>query len=314
VLAALLVVVATDARAQAFPAKAIRVINPAAPGGNSDILFRLLSPKMAETLGQQLFMDYRSGAGGAIGVELTAKSAPDGYTTALVAASFMINPALGMKLPYDVLKDFTPLGLIVDLPAVLVTHPSLPVKSVKELIALARSRPGELSYSSSGPGTLGHLSGALFDAQAKVKTLHVPYKGAGPSVIELMGGHVHFSFVSVPLVIEHVRGGKLRMIAQCGKSRFQTLAEVPTMQEAGLAEFVISSGFGFIGPAGIPGPIAERLNGALAQAIRDPAVRQQLIERSADPIGSSIDEHAAFIRSEVEKWRTVSQQLGIRMQ
>lgn len=304
---------AREAASQPFPTKVIRVINPAAPGGNSDILFRLLQPKMSEVLGQPLVMDYRPGAGGIIGVELTAKAAPDGYTTALVAASFLINQAVRTKLPYDTLKDFTPLGLIVDLPAGLMVHPSMPVKSVKELIALAKANPGQILYSTSGAGSIGHMAAELFNSMAGVKTVHVPYKGAAPSVVDLIAGHVQMTFVSMPLVVGHIKSGRLRILAQCGAKRSPSLPDVPTMQEAGLPGFVVSSGFSFIGPAGIARPIAEKLNAALAQSVHDPANRKQLIAQAADPEGSTIDEHAAFMKAEVAKWTKVAKQANIRV-
>ncbi len=297
--------------AQPYPGKVIRVINPNQPGGNSDILFRLLSPKMGEILGQQLVIDYRPGAGGNIGAEMAAKSAPDGYTTLIAAASFLINPSLIKKLPFDASNDFTPLGLIVDIPAALVTHPSLPVKNVKELIALAKARPGEVFFSSSGRGTVGHLSGELLNAQAVVKLVHVPYKGAGPAVVDLIAGHVQLSFVSIPAVIGHVRNGKLRMLAQCGAARSTSVPDVPTMQEAGVAGFVVSSGFSFLGPAGLPRPIVEKLNSALVQTLHDPVIRKTLIERGADPVGNTPEEHAAYIKSEIEKWQRVARAAGI---
>ena len=301
------------ALAQAFPAKLVRVINPAAPGGNSDILFRLLQPKMSEVLGQPVIMDYRPGAGSLIGIDVTAKAAPDGYTTALVAAAFQINPAVRAKINYDAVKDFTPLGLIVDLPAGLTVHPSMPVKSVKELAALARARPGQILYSTSGAGAVGHLAMGLFNSIVGVKMIHVPYKGAGPSVIDLVGGHVQATFVSLPLIVGHVQAGRLRILAQGGAKRSESLPDVPTVQEAGVPGFVVSSGFNFLGPAGIERAIAERLNAALVQAVRDPANRKQLIAQGADPIGSSIAEHAAFIKSEVAKWTKVAQQANIRI-
>ncbi len=304
---------AAMAGAQAFPTKVVRVINPAAPGGNSDILFRLLQPRMSEVLGQNHVMDYRPGAGGIIGVEITSKAPADGYTTALVAASFLINPAVRTKLPYDTLKDFTPLGLIVDLPAGFMVHPSMPVKTVKDMIALAKARPGQILYSTSGAGAIGHMAAELFNSTAGVKMIHVPYKGAGPSVIDLVGGHVQTTFVSLPLVVGHVQSGRLRILAQCGARRFESLPDVPTMQEAGVPGFVVSSGFSFIGPAGIPRPVAEKLNSALAQAIRDPENRKQLIARAADPIGSSIDEHAEFMKAEIAKWTRVAKQANIKV-
>ena len=303
-----------SAIAQPFPSKTIRVINPAAPGGNSDIFFRLLSPKMTELLGQQLVFDYRAGAGGVVGADIITKSPPDGYTTGIVAGSFMINPSLMRKLPYDTVKDFTPLGLLVDVPTGTVVHPALPVKSVKEFIALAKARPGQLNYSSSGPGAVGHLSGELLNSLARINIVHIPYKGIGPGIVDLIAGHVQASFASIPVVLPHVRSGRLRLLAQAGEKRAASLPDVPTMEEAGVPGFVVSSGFGFVGPAGIPRPVAEKLNDALGKAVRDPANRKALIDQGAEPIGSTIEEHAAIIRSEIEKWRKVVKNAGIEPQ
>ncbi|MDP2240505.1 MAG: tripartite tricarboxylate transporter substrate binding protein [Burkholderiales bacterium] len=298
--------------AQQYPNKIIRVVNPNQPGGNSDILFRLLSPKMGEIMGQQLVIDYRPGAGGNIGAEIVSKSLPDGYTTLIAAASFLINPSLLKNLPFDAVKDFTPLGLIVDIPAALVVHPSLPVKNVKQLVALAKSRPGEMNFSSSGRGALAHLAGALFNNSMGTDIVHVPYKGAGPAVIDLVAGQVQMSFVSIPAVVGHVQNGRLRMLAQCGATRFQSFPDLPTMVESGVPGFVVSSGFSFLGPAGMQKPVVDKLNTALVQALRDPAIRKSLIERGADPIGNTPAEHAAFIKSEIEKWRRVAQSAGIK--
>ena len=301
------------AHAQNFPAKPIRVVNPAAPGGNSDIFFRLLSPKMTELLGQSVVIDYRPGAGGTVGADIIAKSAPDGYTTGIVAGSFMINPSLMRKLPYDTVRDFTPLGLIVDVPIAVVVHPSLPVHSMKELVALARARPGQLNYSSSGPGTVGHLSGELLRSLTKIDIVHIPYKGIGPGIIDLIAGNVQLSFASVPVVLPHVRSGRLRLIAQGGAKRAASLPDVPTVAEI-VPGFVVSSGFSFVGPAGMPRRIVEKLNDALAKAVHDPANRKALLERGAEPIGNSVAEHAAFIKSEIEKWHKVVKTAGIEPQ
>lgn len=312
--AALTSLAAVNLCAQPFPSKPLRVINPAAPGGNSDIFFRLLSPKMSEVLGHNLIFDYRPGAGGVVGAEIIAKSPPDGYATGIVAGSFMINPSLVRKLPYDTVKDFTPLGLIVDVPTAVVVHPSLPVRTVKELIALARSRPGQLNYSSSGPGAVGHLSGELLNSLAKINLVHIPYKGIGPGIIDLVAGHVQLSFASVPVILPHVRAGRLRLVAQAGAKRATSLPDLPTAEEAGVPGFVVSSGFGFVGPAGIPRPIVDRLNDALVKSIRDPANRKALIDQGAEPIGSTVEEHAAIIRTEIEKWRKVTKEAGVEPQ
>jgi len=298
--------------AQPFPSKPVRVVNPAAPGGNSDIFFRLLSPKMSEILGQSLVIDYRPGAGGVVGAEIIAKSPPDGYTTGIVAGSFMINPSLMRKLPYDTVRDFSALGLIVDVPTGVVVHPSLPAKSIKQLIALAKARPGELNYSSSGPGAVGHLSGELLNSLARINIVHIPYKGIGPGIVDLIAGHVQISFASMPVVLGHVRQGRLRLLAQAGAKRATSLPEVPTVEEAGVPGFVVSSGFSLVGPSGIPRPIAEKLNDALARALRDPANRKALIDQGAEPAGNSIEEHTAIIKSEIEKWRKVIKDAGIR--
>lgn len=314
VVAAMGAATAPSLHAQAFPTKPVRIINPAAPGGNSEVFFRLLQPKMSEALGQQFVMDYRPGAGGIVGGEVIARSAPDGYTTGLVAASFVINPSTFKKIPYDTRKDFSALGIIVDVPSGLVVHPSLPAKDVKGLITLAKARPGEIFYSTSGRGTIGHLAGEMLNSAAGIKLTHVPYKGAGPAVIDLIAGQVQLQFASIPLLYGHVRSGKLRMIAQTGEKRAPSATDVPTMQESGLPGFVVRSGFGFVGPAGIPRPIAQKLNDALVKAIRDPKNNKTLIERGADPVGSTIEEHETFIRVEIDKWIKVAKAAGIEPQ
>ena len=305
------VLIAGPAGAQVYPNKVIRVINPAAPGGNSDIIFRLLAGKMGEILGQQLVADYRPGAGGRIGSEMAAKSAPDGYTVALPGAFFVINPSLIKNLPFDTVKDFTPLGLIVEIPASVVLHPSLPVRNGREFIALAKSRPGQIFFSSSGSGAVGHLAGELLNVNAGIKLVHVPYKGVAPAIIDLLAGHVSLSFPSIPVVIHHVRGGKLRMISVCAAERVPTLPEVPTMHESGVKDFFVSSGFMFVGPAGMPQPVVEKFNAALVGALQDPNIRKELLDSGAVPVGNTPQQHGAYIKSEIEKWIKVVNQAGI---
>jgi tripartite-type tricarboxylate transporter receptor subunit TctC len=312
IVAACVALGAGGAWAQSFPTKPIRIINPAAPGGNSEVFFRLLAPRMSETIGQNFVMDYRPGAGGTIGGDVIAKSKPDGYTTGLVAASFVINPSTYRKLPFDTARDFTPLGIIVDVPSGLVVHPSMPVKSVKELIALARQRPEQIFFSSSGRGGIGHLAGEMLNASAHIKLVHVPYKGAGPALVDLIAGHVQMLFASMPLLVPHIQAGKVRLLAQTGEKRSASLPDVPTMEEAGVPGYVVRSMFGFVGPAGIPRPIAEKLNYALVTALKDPKNHKTLVDRGADPIGSSIEEHRAAILSELAKWKKVAQEAGIK--
>lgn len=305
------ILMAGQAAAQTYPAKIIRVINPAAPGGNSDLLFRTLAPKMTEGLGQQLVMDYRPGAGATVGTELLSRSAPDGYTTMIAAASHVMNPAIVKKLPYDTLKDFTPLGLIADIPSALVTHPSLPAKTVKDLIALGRAHPGAINFSSGGRGTVGHLAGALFGAMAKARYTFVAYKGSHQALVDVMAGHVQFQFSSISNLLPYVQSGKLNMLAQTGDTRSPSAPQYPTMQESGLPGFVVRSPFSFLAPANVPRAITDKLNATLIAALRDPATRKLLIARGADPVGNTSDEHAALIRSEIEKWTRVAREAGI---
>lgn len=300
-----------DVGAQAYPTKPIRVFIPAAPGSNNDIFFRTVAPSMGGTLGQQLIADYRPGGGGMVGAALTVKSPPDGYTIGLVASGFVMHPAMIKNLPYDPTRDFTPLGLIVDVPSALVVHPSLPVANVKELIALARARPGQLNYGSSGQGTNAHMAGVLFNLLGKVKIVHVPYKSSTPAIVDLIAGHIELSFASIPAVIAHARSGRVRMLAQTGRVRSPTVTDIPTMEEAGLPGFYVNSGFGFAGPGGLPKPVVEKLNSALAKAVQDPGNRKSLLDQGADPIGGTPEAHDAFIKSEVARWRKVVKEAGI---
>ncbi len=297
------------AGAQSYPTRIIRVINPNQPGGNSDILFRLLSPKMGEILGQQLVIDYRPGAGGNIGAEMVSKSAPDGYAVLIAAASFLINPSLIKNLPFDAIKDFTPLGLIVDIPAALVTHPSLPVRNVKELIALAKAHSGDIFFSSSGPGTIGHLSGELLNAMGGIKLVHVPYKGAGPAVVDLIAGHVQLSFVSIPAVMGYVQGGRLRMIAQGGAQRFQSIPDVPTMQEAGLPGYEAATFAGISVPKGTPKEIIDKLNRDIQAVIDSAEFRSKM--GAGEVTTSSPESYRQFLVAEQAKWGKVVRDVGL---
>lgn len=308
---ALLLAIAGGGWAQPYPSKLIRVINPAAPGGNSDLLFRTLSPKMIEALGQQMVMEYRPGAGATVGSELLSRSAPDGYTVMIVAASHVMNPAIVKKLPYDTIRDFTPLGMIADIPSALVTHPSLPAKQVKDLIALGRAHPGAINFSSGGRGTVGHLSGALFSSMAKAKFNFVAYKGSHQALIDVMAGHVQFQFSSISGLLPYVQQGRLNMLAQTGETRSPSAPQVPTMQESGLPGFVVRSPFSFLGPAGLPRPIVEKLNAALVAALRDPANRKLMVARGSDPVGGTPEEHARSISMEIDKWVRVARDAGI---
>jgi tripartite-type tricarboxylate transporter receptor subunit TctC len=290
---------ATGAAAQQYPVKPVRMIVPFVPGGNVDILARIVTPEMSKALGQQIVIENRGGAGAVIGTEAVAKSPPDGYTLLMVSAAHTINPAMAKKLPYDSIKDFAPISIVADVPTAFAVHPLLPVKNVKEFIALARARPGQLNYSTAGRGTVGHLSAELLSSMAKIKMVHVPYKGTGQSIIDLIAGHVQLQFSSMPAVIQHSRTGKLRMLAQGGKTRSTAAPDVPTMEEAGVAGFVVSSGFGLFAPAGTPRPVIDRVHAALVKALSDPAIRNNLSGQGAEPVGNTPEAYDAFNRSEI---------------
>jgi tripartite-type tricarboxylate transporter receptor subunit TctC len=302
------------ASAQTYPARPVRMIVPFPPGGNTDIIARIVAPRMSEALGQQLIIDNRGGAGSTIGTELAARAPADGYTIIMVSAAHTINPAMVKKLPYDSVKDFTPISVIADVPTVFVCHPSLPVKTVSEFLNLARKRPNEITYSTAGRGTVGHLAAELLSSMAKISIVHVPYKGTGPAVVDLMAGHVQLQFASMPAVIQFVRAGKLRMVAQAGAKRSPAAPTVPTMVESGLPGYIISSGFSVFGPANLPRPIVDRVHGAIKASLSNTEVRTKLADQGADPVGSTPEEHDKFNRAEIEKWIKVARGAGIEPQ
>jgi tripartite-type tricarboxylate transporter receptor subunit TctC len=303
--------VASAAYAQTYPAKPVRMIVPFAPGGNTDIIARVFAPKLGELLGQQIVIDNRGGAGSTIGTEAAARAAPDGYVLLMVSAAHTINPAMIKKLNYDSVKDFAPLGVVADVPTALVVHPSLPVKNVKDLVALARSQPNTINYSTAGRGTVGHLSAELLSSIAKIKMTPIHYKSSGQSLIDVISGICHFQFPSMPAGLQHTRSGKLRMIAQTGETRSPEAKNIPTMQEQGLKGFVVSSGFAMFAPAGTPKPIIDRVNGALVKALNDPAVKENLARQGAEVVANTPEQHDKFNRAEIAKWIKVVQDAGI---
>jgi tripartite-type tricarboxylate transporter receptor subunit TctC len=305
---------AAGTHAQTYPAKTVRMIVPFAPGGNTDIIARVFAPKMAEALGQQVIIDNRGGAGSTIGTEIAAKSPPDGYTLLMVSAAHTINPAMVKKLPYDSVRDFTPISVIADVPTAFVVHPSLPAKNVKEFLAIAKSRPGEIFYSTAGRGTVGHLSAELLNSVAKIKLTAVHYKGSGPSMVDLVAGNVQMQFPSMPAAVQYTRPGRLRMIAQTGEKRSGAAPDVPTMQEQGLKNFVVSSGFALFAPAGTPRPIVDRVHAALLKALNDPAVKKNLAQQGAEIVANTPEQHDAFNKAEIAKWIKVVKEAGIEQE
>jgi tripartite-type tricarboxylate transporter receptor subunit TctC len=288
--------------AQGYPAKPIRVVVPYAPGGATDLTARLVGQKMQEAMKQNVLVDNRPGAGGVIGTDIVAKAAPDGYTVLLaVPAEIAILPHL-QKMPYNVARDLAPVSLAAVTPLILVVHPSLPVGSVKELIAFARARPGQLSYASAGTGGVQHLSGELLKITMKLDMAHVPYKGAGPVMPDLIGGHVPMFFSGMPPAMPHVKAGKLRALAVTTTRRSPAAPDVPTMAEAGVPGFDISNWFAYFVPSGTPAEVISRLNSEVNRGLKQPDVREKLANVGAETVGTSPEELSKFVRSETEKF------------
>ncbi|MBY0266255.1 MAG: tripartite tricarboxylate transporter substrate binding protein [Burkholderiales bacterium] len=313
ILAAALAAATGTVMAQVYPVKPIRFIVPSTPGGSVDTLARTVGPRLADKWGQQVIVDNRSGAGGAIAGELVAKSPPDGYTLLVgTVASLATNVSLQKKLPYDPMKDFAPVTLIATQNLMLLVHPSLPVKSVKELTALAKKKPGSLSFSSAGNGTGGHLSGELYKMLAGIDLLHVPYKGVAPAMIDVVSGQVTMTFASILSGSQQVKTGRLRALAVTGARRSPAVAELPTMMEAGVAGYESATWYGIVAPAGTPADIVNRLSSEIVAILKGPEMNDRLSKEGADPVGNTPAEFARHIQSEIEKWRRVIRAAGIQ--
>lgn len=298
--------------AQTYPAKPVRIIAPFPPGGGTDLFARSVGQKLTTALGQQIVVDNRSGAGGMIGSELVARAAPDGYTLLITSSStHSINPHLTRKPLYDPLRDFAPVVLIASAPNVLVVHPSVPVRSVKALIALAKARPGEINYASNGSGTLSHLTGELFKLQAGINMVHIPYKGGPPAVIDLVAGNVSALFSAFPTVSGQVRAGKLRAIAVSSAKRAAAAPELPTVAET-LSGFESSQWWGMFAPAATPADVIDRLNGEVAKILGEADVKARFATDGAESVGGSPRDFAAFLKTDYEKWGRVVKETGIR--
>jgi tripartite-type tricarboxylate transporter receptor subunit TctC len=298
--------------AQPYPSKPIRVIVAFPPGGIADFAARSVSQKLSESLGVPVVIENRPGAGGVTGAEVVARAAPDGYTLLVTSISHTINPSVRKNLPFDAMRDFAPVTLLTDAPNFLVVHPSLPARSVTELVALARAQPGQITYASSGSGTSTHLSGELFKSLARIDIVHVPYKGGGPAVIDLIGGHVLMMFSTLPSVLQQVRAGKLRGLAVTGARRFPAAPEFPTMIEAGIPGFEVSGWSGMFAPAGTPREAVGRLAAEIAKILRAPELKERFFVQGAEPVGNTPEEFAAFVKSEIAKWKKVVEFSGVR--
>lgn len=292
--------------AQSYPSKPVRLVVPLAPSGTGDIVARLVGEKLAQSLGQAVIIDNRPGAGSILGADLVAQATPDGYTILLgTAASHAINPSLHAKLPYDAIKSFSPVTLLAVQPLVLVVNPQIEVTSVKELIALAKARPGTLNFASAGNGTTLHLAGELFKEMAGIDIVHIAFRGSAAAFADLTTGRVHLAFDGLASVLPQVHAGKLRALAVTGVRRASVAPDVPTMQEAGLPGYEAMSWVGVFAPAGTPAAIVERLSRDIRAALDSSDVRRRFAELGQEPSGNRPEEFAAFQRAELEKWRTV---------
>ena len=297
-----------------YPTKPIRLILGYPPGGASDAVARLLVTPLTTRLGQPIVIDNRPGAGGNIAAEISARSLPDGYTWFLGNNGILAtNQALYAKLPFDAVRDFATVVLVATQPSVLVTHPSLPVKNVKELVALARARPDQLNYASSGTGTAGHLAGELFKSLAKVSYQHIPYKGGGPAVIDLVSGQVHFMFATAASVLPHTRSGRLRALAVTSIQRSPSVPELPTVAESGIAGFEALTWHGIVVPAATPVPVIAKINAEVNAILATAEMKERFATQGVEARGGKPEEFAAFLRSEIPKWTKVVRESGAKV-
>ena len=301
------------APAQTFPAKPVRIIVPLAAGGPGDVLARAVGQKLSESLGQPVVIDNRPGANTNVGTEATAKAAPDGYTLLATASTLTINPSLYAKLPYDPIRDFTPITLIATTPLLLVVHPSLPAKSVKELIALARARPTQLLYGSAGNGSTLHLAGEMFNTLAGVKLTHVPYKGVTGAFSDLLGGQISLMFPGMPIALPQAQAGKLRALGTTGAKRAPAAPELPTIAEAGVPGYEVSVWYGVLAPANTPAAIVQRLHAELTRIVQLPDIRERWAVLGAEPVHNTPGEFAAFLKADLGKWANVVRESGAKI-
>jgi tripartite-type tricarboxylate transporter receptor subunit TctC len=295
-----------------WPARPVRFILPFPPGGGTDILGRLIAERLSASLGQPVVAENRGGAGGNVGAEAAAKSAPDGYTIVLVAPTLAISPSLYSRLNYDPVKDFAPVSLVATVPNVMITNPSVPANTLKEFIALAKTKPGEMNFGSGGSGTSNHLAGELFNIVAGVKLVHVPYKGVNLAMNDVLSGRVQLAFIGIPAAAPHIKAGKLRALALAAPQRSAVLPDVPTADEAGLTKFEVTTWYGILAPAGTPRTVVVRLNGELGKIMHSPELRERLDALATDPVTSTPEEFADLIRREIVKWSEVVREAGLK--
>ncbi|CAB5679680.1 Argininosuccinate lyase [Delftia tsuruhatensis] len=304
-----------QAGAQAYPSRPVRIVVPYPAGGTTDIIARLAAAQLTERLRQPFVVENRAGASGAIGSAAVAQAAPDGYTLVMgTASSHGINPALQKNLPYDAVRDFSPVTLVASTPNIIVVHPGVPVKTLAELLALARARPGQVNFGSTSAGGSPHMSAELLKMMAGVDMVHVPYKGASPMLTDLMGGQIQVGFDNLPSTIAFVRSGKLRALAVTTAQRWPGAPEIPTVAESGVPGYEVSGWFGLLAPAGTPRAVLDALQSAIAQAVQAPEVAGQLRGLGAEPVASRPEAFARQIRTDVDKWRGVAKATGVTLE
>jgi tripartite-type tricarboxylate transporter receptor subunit TctC len=301
------------ASAQQYPAKPVRIIVPFAPGGGSDFIGRFIAQKLTERLGQQFIVDNRPGAGGNLGAELALKSPPDGYTLLLIAGSYTVNPSL-YKLAFDSGNDVSPVIQLSQGPFVVAVHPSVPAKSLKELVDLAQKQPDKFSYASAGQGSITHLASELFLDMARIKIVHVPYKGTGPALNDAIAGNVQLIFGSVSTSLQHIKSGRLRGLAVTTPKRISAAPELPTVAEAGISGYEVILWHGLVGPKGMPKAIIDRLNSEAGQILRSKAMEDLLAADGVTPAGGTPEQFQALIKSDIERWRKVVERAGIKVE
>jgi tripartite-type tricarboxylate transporter receptor subunit TctC len=301
------------ARADDYPSRSIRLIIPFPPGGSNDVVGRIIANQLGQKLGQTVFVDNRAGAGGVVGSDLAAKATPDGYTLLVVSIAHAVNPWL-YKLPYDPIKDFVPVAIIATGTNVLTVNPKVPVQSVKELVELAREKPGVLNYASAGIGSFQHLSGELFKLKAGVNIQHVPYKGGGPSMLAVIAGEGQVMFSSIVQTVPSIQSGQLRALATGGAERSPILPELPTIAEAGVPGYVATNWWGIIAPAGTPQPVVDKVHGAIEAVLTSTETKKYLDNEGAAPVPMSSADFGKFIVSETEKWGPVVKQAGMKVE
>ncbi len=301
----------SPAAAQDYPTRPVRLVIPFPPGGSNDVVGRLIATHLGDRLGKQVVVDNRSGAGGVIGTEIVAKSPPDGYTLLIISMAHAVNPWL-YKLAYDPIKDFAPVGLLAKGANVLVVHPSLPVKSVTELVALAKQKPGDLQYASAGIGSFQHLGGELFKLMAGVDLLHVPFKGGGPAMVDIVGGHTKVMFSSMVQTVPQIKSGKLRALGTGGLERSPVLPDIPTISEAGVPGYEAVNWWGVVAPTGTPPAIIDKVNREIEAVQQSPEVQKQFANEGATPVPMKSADFGAFMVSELNKWEKVVKQGGIK--